>query len=482
VRALDRLSERAWPAFVVLAALVGLGFRVFAVVSDLGVLDSDEAVVGLMARRMLDGEVQAFFWGQHYAGTVETAVAALVIAVAGPSVAALKASVALLAAVAAVLTWRVGRRLVAERAAQAAGLLLWVGPAAYVWYSTKARGFYWAALVLGLLLLLCALRVVQDGDRRRDWIAMGLVAGLGWWVSPTIAYFGVPAAALLLVHRPGRLRNTWVAVGPLLVGALPWLWHNLFTGFPSLEPLEQPEQLGYLGGIRRLAGQVAPMVVNLRRPISATWVPLGPVLYLALGLALVVAVVRRKDRPWPLVLGLVAFPFLYSVFPGRWWVGEGRYALFLTPFLVLLVAWAARRPAALVAAVSVFAVSSGVLLVGLGRETPRSVDGDIRELRAAGVTELWADYWTSYRVMYESRERITSTSALAARHTPTLRRVARSARPAWGYPRGDARAAALATHLRSTGVDVRTFRTPHLRVVVADGRVDPGTIPPELRV
>src|SRR3712207_7162559 len=38
-----------------------------------GQLDSDEAVVGLMARRFLDGDFEAFYWGQHYAGTQETA-------------------------------------------------------------------------------------------------------------------------------------------------------------------------------------------------------------------------------------------------------------------------------------------------------------------------------------------------------------------------------------------------------------------------
>src|SRR3546814_17245096 len=48
--------------------------------------DSDEAIVGLMARSFLEGEWRAFYWGQHYGGTLETALVAL----AGASTTALK--------------------------------------------------------------------------------------------------------------------------------------------------------------------------------------------------------------------------------------------------------------------------------------------------------------------------------------------------------------------------------------------------------
>jgi hypothetical protein len=56
------MSARA--AVLALAALVAAALRAGVLASDsLGVLDSDEAVVGLMAGHALDGELTAFFWG-----------------------------------------------------------------------------------------------------------------------------------------------------------------------------------------------------------------------------------------------------------------------------------------------------------------------------------------------------------------------------------------------------------------------------------
>jgi hypothetical protein len=486
VRTLDRLTDRAWPVVVTVGAVVGLALRLYALRGKLGVLDSDEAVVGLMAGELQHGHLWAFFWGQHYAGTVETAVVAVVLAVFGPSVAALKGAVMALSALTCVLTWRVGRRVVDDRTAQVGALLLWVGASPYLWYATKARGFYWAAMVLGLLLVLCALRIDQEGGRSRDWLGLGLSAGLGWWVSPTVVYFALPAGLWLLWRRRDDLgalaRRLPLVAGAFVVGALPWLWHNVGSGFPSLESPEQPVPVGYLTGIHRLVGSVVPMILDLRRPVLATWVPLGALVYVLLVLGVGMAVLRRRDRPVLVVLAVALFPFLYGVFPGRWWIGEGRYALFLAPFLFLLVAWALWSRAAQLGVLTVTAVASAFLLAGMGAEVPRHIDGDIRALRAAGVTSMWSDYWTAYRLTYESRLRVVSSSTLSARHQPYVDRQTTAEQPAWGYRHGDHRADELAAFLAQGGAGVHRVRTPHLDVVVADRAVDPGTIPPRLRL
>jgi hypothetical protein len=486
VRTLDRLTDRAWPVVVTVGAVVGLALRLYSLRGKLGVLDSDEAVVGLMAGELRHGHLRAFFWGQHYAGTVETAVVAVVLAVFGASVAALKGAVMALSAVTCLLTWRVGRRLVDDRTAQVGALLLWVGASPYLWYATKARGFYWAAMILGLLLVLCALRIDQEGDRPRDWLGLGLSAGLGWWVSPTVAYFALPAGLWLLWRRRDDLgalaRRLPLVAGAFVVGALPWLWHNVGAGLPSLESPEQPVHVGYLTGIGRLLGSVVPMILDLRRPVLATWVPLGAVTYVVVVVGLGLSVLRRRDRPVLVVLAVLLFPLLYGVFPGRWWIGEGRYALFLAPFLFLLLAWALWSRAAQLGVLTVTAVASAFLLAGMGGEQPRHVGGDIRALEAAGVSALWSDYWTSYRITYESRLDIVSSSALSARHQPYVDRLTAAGHPAWGYRRGDDRAQALSALLTDAGIAVRRFRTPHLDVVVADRPVDPETIPPHLRL
>ena len=75
--ALAQRDTARWRASLVwsglLAAVCGAGIllRVWVYRSTLGIPDSDEAVVGLMARHILHGQITTFFWGQAYGGSQE---------------------------------------------------------------------------------------------------------------------------------------------------------------------------------------------------------------------------------------------------------------------------------------------------------------------------------------------------------------------------------------------------------------------------
>jgi ABC-type uncharacterized transport system permease subunit len=129
---------------------VAVGLRIWVLTSPLGGLDADEAVWGLMARHVLHGELPVFFWSQSYGGTQETLLTAGLFEIGGTSVAALRAVPLALFACACVLVWRVGLRTIGEPGAAVAAALFAVWPAYLVWKSTRAHGFYGAALVCGL--------------------------------------------------------------------------------------------------------------------------------------------------------------------------------------------------------------------------------------------------------------------------------------------------------------------------------------------
>ena len=120
------MRERRLLQLVLAAAIVaGLALRAWLLANSLGTLDADEAVWGLMARHVLDGEVSTFYWGQPYGGTLEVFLTAPLFAVFGSSTLALKLVPAALFAVAAVLVWRVGRRTVGrDDASQRAGVVV----------------------------------------------------------------------------------------------------------------------------------------------------------------------------------------------------------------------------------------------------------------------------------------------------------------------------------------------------------------------
>jgi hypothetical protein len=470
------MRARAWSVAVVLLAATGIVERIVVLTGRYGAVDSDEAVVGLMARAFRDGHWRAFYWGQHYGGSQEAAL----IALAGASTAALKLVPVVLGAVAALLAWRVGRRMVDEQVAQAGALLFWVAPGSYVWGSTKARGLYSVTLVLGLLLVLTAQRVVERDGRPFDWSLLGLAAGSGFWASPNILYFAVPTALWILFRR-ASLRWSCVAVPTALVGALPWLWHNVGHGWPSLDRPPQPEHIGYVAGVGRLLWRTWPLELGLRWPVDEGWTLglAGPVVLVVLGAALVVAAVRRPSRPVLLLAILAIFPLIYAWFPGAWFVGEGRYAVFAVPFLSLAVAWLVDRRSAL-AVLAVPVVLIAFLSLGhLPAEPPEHTGGDLAALRAAEVDHAWADYWVAYRLGFESGGDVVVSSHVSSREASVHDAVLADPTPAFLYFRGDPRAEQLRKALL---VPHRTVLTPHFEVILATGVVDvtslePGVVP-----
>jgi hypothetical protein len=48
-------------------------------------LDSDEAMLGLMARHLSHGEWSVFLWGQYYMGSLESILSAPILAIFGSS-------------------------------------------------------------------------------------------------------------------------------------------------------------------------------------------------------------------------------------------------------------------------------------------------------------------------------------------------------------------------------------------------------------
>src|SRR5690606_40587795 len=72
------------------ALYVALGALVI-LLSPIARLDADEAVTGIMAQRILDGDLPVFYAGQNYLGTIEQYLQAVVLAVAPDTAASLRA-------------------------------------------------------------------------------------------------------------------------------------------------------------------------------------------------------------------------------------------------------------------------------------------------------------------------------------------------------------------------------------------------------
>jgi hypothetical protein len=459
-----------WQAVVAAAVAVGIALRVWVLASPLGGLDADEAVWGLMARHALDGELDAFFWGQSYGGTQEALATALVFAATGSGTLALRAVPIALFALAALLVWRVGRRTVGEPAARLAAVLFWIWPAYLVWKSTRAHGFYGAATVLGLAVVLLALRL-RERDSPVDAAALGLALGLGWWATPQIVFLTLPVLGWLLWRRPGVVRTAWPALPALALGAAPWLAWNVLNGFESLEtPFGSGEDDSYLGRLRIFFATTWPSALGLRVPFSLDWLvgaAPGRLLELAALAGLAWLVLRRRPLGpvEPLVVAAVAYPFLQSLSPFGILNDEPRYLVLLVPVLALLVAIPlARSPLAAAAGLAAAAALSTAGLVALGDQKPpvppvggQRVPADLRPalrvLEDRGVDRALAPYAVAYRITFESRERIVATPTGQTRYRPHQRLVLESPSPGYVFVTGSPDERALAPQLVGGGYD-----------------------------
>ncbi len=417
-----------------LIVVVGLALRLWLLNSPLGVVDSDEAVGGLIARHFLDGEIAVFLWGNAWGGTLEALVTAGLFAVVGSSVAAMKLVMVGFYALGCVLTWRVGRRLVDEGTARFAASLLWLFPGSLVLLSIKARLYYGSAMVIALAIVLVALRL-KDEPRSLDVAGVGLLLGLGLWTAPFIFYVAVPVGLWLLWHKPGLWRRSPVALAGFVLGALPWIAFNLRNGFPSLSEPSIPVETSYLERLEGFFTRLLPTLLGLRLNLSGSWVlgVAGQLLYLvALAgfVGLVWLTLRRGSRLVPLMVIIAIFPFLFAVPQSSYYVNEPRYGLVLAPVVALLVASGLRRwiePVGLqLVGLSVCALASVASILAVIDFTERFPGNHdvaaaplaplVDELEDEDIETLYADYWIAYRLSFVTEEEIIASPIETVRY------------------------------------------------------------------
>src|SRR4051812_24403826 len=159
-------ATRAERVLLVLILAIGAGLRLWLLSGPFSEIDADEAVVGLMAMQV-PGEVPAFYWEQHYLGTIEPLVASAVFAVAGPSAVALKLVPAAFSMAFVALVYLTARPVFGAGPALVSALYLAIPPSFFAAWSVKARGGYPEALALGQLCLLAAQRLADRAQKTR---------------------------------------------------------------------------------------------------------------------------------------------------------------------------------------------------------------------------------------------------------------------------------------------------------------------------
>jgi dolichyl-phosphate-mannose-protein mannosyltransferase len=454
----------------VVAALGGLAVRLWFVFHYPSTADED--VAGLIAQAGLHGHFQAFYGGQAYGGTAEPYLISLAFAVFGQTAVVAELVLVALAAVSSLLVWRIVLRIVGNRqVAMLAGALAWCAPASTIRVSTYVYGFRGVTLVCGLAVVLLALRVLDGRPSLPDLGLLGLLAGIGWWSSPEIAYFAAPTLILLVlavVRSPSPRWRAWLlpaalSVATFALGALPWIWANAKSGFASLSTASPGlvTHVPYRGRVSIFFHYVLSMDLGLRRLEDGART-LGPATPFVLGLCLLflgiclLLCILRGGASLALAAGVLTFPFVYALSPFAWGWGDGRYGFYLPPLLAMVAAIGlteAARRFRLPSGTTAFGLSAVVLLAfGLSvvgvhefdQLTPNSftstwgnpddaTQAAVARLERAGVRTAYADYWVAYKLDFYGKGGLTVTTAGydTDRFASIDDAVRRSVRPAW---------------------------------------------------
>ena len=257
-------------ATVVFLVLVTLAVRLPFLLRGDRFFSADEAVEGLMARHVLQGEFPLFFWGQAYKGVPEVYAAAGVFAVAGSSVLALQAVTAVVFAAFVAVQFVLISRVFTAPIAWLASLFTIIAPPSLVYWSLVGVAEMSFTLLAGAVALLAVDRWRRIGSRR----ALALFAfamGFGLWVQQYMFYYlaALAAAAWLEVPAARRwlhdvLSGSGVPRGALVVsrvllaaGALYALLglHAFFTGgfsarwFGVALQTTHPQKLWQIAGV-----------------------------------------------------------------------------------------------------------------------------------------------------------------------------------------------------------------------------------------
>lgn len=461
--------------------------------TPVGGLDSDEAITGFMARHILEGEFPMFYWGQQHGGPHEPLLAAAVFWVFGSSTLALKLVPAFLSGVACVLVWRVGKRTVGEPAATVAGLLFWIWPAAFVWWSVKSRGFYHVGIVAGLAMVLLALRL-QRRYSALDMAGLGALVGAGLWISPQTIFFSVPVVLWLVVKKPSILEMAPLGVAAAIAGAFPWLVYNVENDWAALRA--QPvsfEPSAYLDSVRVFVVEGLPPALGLEYPDGSAWIgsAVGRISFGVLLALFVVALVRLKGPARLLSLVCLTYPLLYALSIRAGSIQHPRYLYFLGPFLALLVArgLTSLRGYGVVAgllAALVLTTAAGTFMrtdhdfvqTAEGVPIPHDFDPLFDYLEERGIEHAYAHYWLSYVVGFESAEEVAVTTySGGVRHFAADAEVRAATEVAYVFIAGSPSDPAFRDALAAQGIGYERAQAGRWVIYTPDTNVHPERFP-----
>lgn len=438
---------------------MGLVLRLYLFWASQGLIETDEAVLGLQAFGIMRGQRPIFYPGQAYSSSFESYLLAVVFWIGGASPLTLKLVPFIFSLAFILLTYRLAADLHDQTVGFLSALLVAVPPLFLLVWSLKARGGFIEVLALGNVVLILAGRILSEEATSKQpsnlgpyvlGLILGFVAGLSLWINPLSLYYLIPTALVLLVKR-GRAHPREIAVMALgfVLGSAPLILGNLVGEGPttssqllgSVVPAKDfwralGQSLRYLveDGLLTIWG-VRPPKGELGLSPGLAIVPLYVISILATFYMAIKGIVARRE-------GASILPALFLMFvPPIFALGAltngnftaiipdsgllTRYLLPLYSVVPIILAHFLTRLkigrtklrsitlvlVALLLAVNLWSVLTADPVAAMRSEFdnipwPGSIEPLITFLEAEDIRYVYTTHWLGYRLMFETGERV----------------------------------------------------------------------------
>jgi 4-amino-4-deoxy-L-arabinose transferase-like glycosyltransferase len=351
--------------FVVIIALLWKGIWLFL---NSFTFNADEAIVGLMAKHILQGERPPFFYGQSYMGGLDAYLVSIGFLVFGIKVWVIRFVQTFLYLSTIIVVIEISKLIFHnELIGLFTGLLLAIPTVNVLLYTTVSLGGYGEALFLGSLIIFLWLklesRFVLDSNKFTRYISaiifLGFLISLGIWVNAITLVFSIPVViafffSILHIKEKRKILLFFsIFVMGFILGLIPFWIAAVKSGFnvfiqEMFGSAVSVEKVGWLARtithIRNLLILGIPVMFGFRPPWGVIWlaIPLIPFV-LAIWIfpfvkfrSLVSELKEKKNQIW-LIIGIIITLFLGFIFTSFGVDPSGRYFIPLAiPFSILL--------------------------------------------------------------------------------------------------------------------------------------------------
>jgi hypothetical protein len=450
---------------IFLFILLGLIPRLILLLHNNAGIESDEAIVGLMGKHILEGKyLPLFYYGQDYMGSLEAFFSSISFYFFGISNFSLKLEPLSFSILFIGLSYINGYVLGGVLTGRIAALLVAIAPSPLIIWSLKARGGFIETLFLGSLGILCALILFnrKKCDYIKDrglWFVLSLIIGLGWWTNNQIIFYICPLGITLLYRLFFYQKNLICKINIIIIslfgfilGSLPFWYHNIFNSpkWSSFEVLFGSTAGGNAAKYFQDYWTTAlPIILGARQfwIDNDTFWGASILVYITYLIPLLICLILSFSRSGNyfnstktpltslssvslLVLFLFFVPLIFSLSSFGWLSKAPRYLLPLYSVIPLLMSFCLVRLISdkrKTLKFSSYLIIVLILLINLssnylGGITDEGqpyihkysrVDKDHTELYRwldkEGYNHIYTNYWIGYRVAFETNEKVTFT-------------------------------------------------------------------------